>query len=220
MLTLMRRHRRNRCRLDAEPLVGETVRRVQIIGCSVAGAVFLFASCVAGHDVILRDRVRDISLAGPVPEPALDYESKRATLTFDVAAANRGAGPVQDSATVASVIDRFHRALATGDTAVVETLLVEDAVILESGGVESREEYFAGHLPADIAFARAVPRERGPIRVAVHGDVAWATSTSTSRGEYRGRTINSAGSELVVLRRTNGGWRIAAIHWSSRQLRS
>lgn len=125
----------------------------------------------------------------------------------------------RDSAAVVSVVDRFHRALATGDSLGALNLLTPDAVILESGGVETRVEYRSHHLPGDIAFARAVSRERGPIRVKVRGDVAWATSTSTARGEYRERAVNSAGAELMVLARTANGWRISAVHWSSRTLR-
>jgi hypothetical protein len=67
-------------------------------------------------------------------------------------------------------------------------------------------------------FVQAV--RAGDAGVMVAGDVAWATSTSVARGEFRGRPINSAGVELMVLRRTPEGWRIAAIHWSSRALRS
>ena len=130
------------------------------------------------------------------------------------------AGSMQDSAAVAAVIDRFHRALAAGDSATVEDLLLPDVVVLESGGIESRQEYFAHHLPADIAFARAVRPERGLMAVTVAGDVAWAASTSTSRGTFRDRAVNSAGAELIILRRTADGWKIAAVHWSSRQLRS
>jgi ketosteroid isomerase-like protein len=51
----------------------------------------------------------------------------------------------------------------------------------------------------------------------VRGDVAWVVGTSTTRGEYRGRPVDSAGAELMVLTRTPQGWRIAAIHWSSRR---
>jgi hypothetical protein len=49
---------------------------------------------------------------------------------------------------------------------------------------------------------------------------AWATSTSTTQGEVRGRAINSAGAELMVLVRGADGWKISAIHWSSRSRRS
>lgn len=121
-----------------------------------------------------------------------------------------------DSTAVAITVDRFHQALATGDSATAMNLLAPDAVILESGGMETRAEYRSHHLPADIAFARAVPRDRGPIRVTVRDDVAWATSTSVTRGEYRDREVNSSGVELMVLTRAPEGWEIAAIHWSSR----
>jgi hypothetical protein len=50
----------------------------------------------------------------------------------------------------------------------------------------------------------------------MNGDVAWATLTSTTQGEYKGRAIISAGAELMVLTRASGapdGWRIGAIHW-------
>jgi ketosteroid isomerase-like protein len=125
-----------------------------------------------------------------------------------------------DSAEVATVVERYHRALEAGDSVAALALLTSDAVILESGGVETREEYRSHHLPADIAFARAVKSIRGPIRVAVRGDAAWATSSSTAQGEFRGRAINSVGAELMVLTRTADGWKINAIHWSSRNRRS
>ena len=125
-----------------------------------------------------------------------------------------------DSATVASVVDHYHRALESADSVGALALLASDAVILESGGIETREEYRSHHLPADIAFARAVKGVRSPVRVVVRGDVAWATSTTTAQGEFRGRPVNSAGAELMVLTRTTDGWKINAIHWSSRSRRS
>lgn len=121
-----------------------------------------------------------------------------------------------DSAAVVQVVERFHDALARGDSAAALALLAEDARILESGGVETREEYSAHHLPADMAFATTVERERGPLRIQVRGDVAWATSTSRARGTFREREIDSRGAELVVLSRSGGQWLIEAIHWSSR----
>ena len=139
--------------------------------------------------------------------------------TSSAQAQRSGNAASADSAAVVSVVDRFHRALAAGDSLGALNLLTLDAVILESGGIETRAEYRSHHLSADIAFARAVARERGPIRARVRGDVAWATSTSTSRGEYRERPVNSAGAELMVLTRMPDGWRISAVHWSSRTVR-
>ncbi|HEX6748823.1 MAG TPA: DUF4440 domain-containing protein [Longimicrobium sp.] len=120
-----------------------------------------------------------------------------------------------DSAAVAGTVGRFHAALAAGDSAAALALLTPDVEVLESGDRETRAEYRAHHLAADIEFARAVRSERGPVRVRVRGDVAWATAMSTTQGQFRGREVNSAGAELMVLVRTPAGWRIAAIHWSS-----
>lgn len=125
-----------------------------------------------------------------------------------------------DSIAVAEVLADYHAALAAGDSATALELLLPDAVILESGGVETREEYRHHHLPADIAFARAVRSDRGAVAVRVVGDIAWAHSTSVAEGTFRDRAVNVAGAELMVLRRTERGWRIAAIHWSSRSRRS
>ena len=121
-----------------------------------------------------------------------------------------------DSTAVTATVRAFHHALATGDSAGALRLLASDAVILESGGRETRDEYAAHHLVADIEFARAVPIERSALQVTVSGDVAWVNSTSVMRGTYRNRAIDAAGVELMVLSRTSTGWEIRAIHWSSR----
>jgi ketosteroid isomerase-like protein len=126
-----------------------------------------------------------------------------------------------DSAAVAAVVRRFRDALAAGDSTTALALLAPDVTVLESGGTETLADYRAHHLPADIEFARAVPNTPGPTRVAVQGDVAWVSSSSTTQGEFRGRAVNSAGAELMVLTRSaSGGWIIRAIHWSSRTRRS
>jgi ketosteroid isomerase-like protein len=137
--------------------------------------------------------------------------------TADPAGEPRGVSSPGDSVAVVATAERFHRALSSGDSAAALTLLTPDAVIVESGRVESRDEHRAHHLPADLAFARAVRSVRQLVRVAVQGDLAWIASRSTTRGEFRGRPVNSAGAELMVLRRTSDGWHIAATHWSSRR---
>lgn len=121
-----------------------------------------------------------------------------------------------DSAAVVRVVEQFHHALAAGDSATALGLLDEGAVILESGGLETREEYAGHHLPADMAFAAAVPGETGPLRVYGDGETAWVASTTRRRGEFRGQAIDMTGAELMVLNREPDGWRIVAIHWSSR----
>lgn len=125
-----------------------------------------------------------------------------------------------DSAAVAHGVHAYHSAEAAGDSVAMLALLTDDAVILESGGAQTKQEFRAHHVGADIAFVKRVKIERSAIRVTVRGDAAWAWSTSTAQGESDGRTINSGGAELMVLVKTSGVWKISAIHWSSRQRRA
>ncbi len=124
-----------------------------------------------------------------------------------------------DSAAVQSTVEHFHSALAGGDSASAVNLLADDVIVLESGELEHRASYLGHHLPADIKFAKALPSTRVTQRVTVAGDAAWVVGTSATNGTYDGRAIKSAGAELMVLRRTSAGWRIAAIHWSSHRAR-
>ena len=125
-----------------------------------------------------------------------------------------------DSSDVVAAVAGFHDALASGDSARALAALAPEVMILESGSIETRDEYRAHHLPADIQFARAVPSTRTVAHVTVQGDVAWIVSSSVTQGQNNGRAVNSAGAELVVLRRTTSGWRITAVHWSSRTRRT
>lgn len=125
-----------------------------------------------------------------------------------------------DQQAVLATVRAFQEALAQGDSTGALKLLADDAAILESGRIESRAEYRSRHLPADIAFAKAVPSGREPPVVTVQGDVAWVIGTNRSTGTYRDRPINSAGVELIVLSRMAEGWRIRAVHWSSRSIRT
>lgn len=141
------------------------------------------------------------------------------TLSSTAIAQHEGHAAMSDSAAVAGVVTKYHEALAAGDSVGALALLADDAVILETGGVETRAEYRSHHLPGDINFAKAIRSQRGPVSVKVHGDVAWTTSTSTTQGDMNGRAINSAGAELMVLVKMSDGWKISAIHWSSRNRR-
>jgi ketosteroid isomerase-like protein len=124
-----------------------------------------------------------------------------------------------DSAAAATVVDEYHAALSSGDSLRALALLSADAVILESGGIETKAEYRSHHLAADIAFAKAVKSERTPLVVKVNGNTAWTSSTSLSQGTFNGRAINSSGAESMVLTKRPEGWRIEAIHWSTRTRR-
>jgi ketosteroid isomerase-like protein len=139
-----------------------------------------------------------------------------AALACSVSAAAAAQVPAAEAV---AIVERYHIALSQGDSAGALALLTNDAIILENGSVETRAEYRSHHLPADIEFARAVPSTRRLVAVTVADDVAWVSTTSVSEGEFRGRPVNSAGAELMVLVKEGSAWKIAAIHWSSRTRR-
>jgi hypothetical protein len=120
-----------------------------------------------------------------------------------------------DSVAAHSVARRFHTILTNGDTTGVGSLLASDLRVLEGGTVETRQEYLSHHLAEDINFAKAVKEERAPFSYRCEGNVAWLISTSASTGKFGGREINSVGAELLLLSRSQKGWQIRAIHWSS-----
>ena len=120
----------------------------------------------------------------------------------------------------AAAVDAFHAALHRGDTRAAAALLAEDALIFESGGVErSKAEYAKHHLPADAEFSRlvssAVHRRAGNS----NGTLAWIASEGRTTGTYKGKPVDLLTTETMLLRRTNKGWRIVHIHWSSAENR-
>jgi len=128
--------------------------------------------------------------------------------------------PQAGTAEAIATATRFYDLLGRGDSAAAARLLAPDAVVLESGDLETRAEYLADHIGADIEFAKAVPSKR-TIRQAVRlGSVVWLATTSTSTGTFENRPIDSSGAELMVLSKSESGWRIRAIHWSSHKRRT
>ena len=142
-----------------------------------------------------------------------------ALVSLMLAGAAFATGEQSPDSQITGTVDSFHDALKKGDRAAVMALLAPDAQILEGGHAESREEYEKGHLAADIAFAQAVSSTRENVVARQEGSAAWVTSTSRVSGSFKGRDVNSAGVELIVLSKTPDGWRIRAIHWSSHALK-
>ena len=120
-----------------------------------------------------------------------------------------------DSVAVVRAASQFHTALEQGNTVTIRQLLSADLHVLEGGAVETRAEYLAHHLAADIEFAKSVQSENRLTAYSREGAVAWLVSTSAARGTFRGRRVDSLGAELMVLSKTRFGWQIRAIHWSS-----
>ncbi len=138
------------------------------------------------------------------------------TLLSTLVARPLAAQPTPEAGAVTAVVDAFHAALSSGQGDKALALLATDAVMLEAGGVETRAQYAKDHLPLDIEYEKTVTTRRTPIRVVVSGTAAWATSTSETTGTYNGRPVDSVGAESMVLTKEAAGWRIRAIHWSSR----
>ena len=151
----------------------------------------------------------------------LDQPPKRALAYILVAGAvlvPSNESVAQETDAPDDVVRAFYEALAKGDSTTALSLLAEDVVIYEAGGVEtSREEYRSHHLAADIAFARSTEREVSLERSGRGGDLAWVLSRSTTTGTFREQEIHSTGTETMLLELTSDGWRIRHIHWSNRR---
>ncbi len=116
----------------------------------------------------------------------------------------------------ARVVDGFHAALGRGDRVAALAALAENALIFEGGGVErSKAEYASHHLAADAEFAQAVPSTRLRRTGRVEGPLAWIASEGRTTGSWKGRSVDRATTETMVLRRRGRGWVIVHIHWSS-----
>lgn len=148
------------------------------------------------------------------------------TTALLLASASGAAAALQESSTtegeeaaIREAVHGFKAALASGDSARALAYLHPDAVVYEGGHAETLAEYRSGHLRADMAFAAATSSETLHERVVLADDMALYLSESATTGEFRGRAIDSRGTESLVLVPTPDGWRIRHIHWSSRRER-
>jgi ketosteroid isomerase-like protein len=124
-----------------------------------------------------------------------------------------------DSAAVVAVIERFHGSLAAGDSARAVSVLAEDLMVIEAGAIETRADYLGHHLGADIKASQGSKGERAVLKVTVAGDAAYVVSRTTTPSATAGG-MPSESAELMVLTKTGAGWRIRAVHWSSRRRRA
>lgn len=141
-----------------------------------------------------------------------------AALAMSVVAAAQANGQEANAqeAEVRAVVEGFKAALAAGDSTAALGYLHRDLMVYEEGHAESLTEYRSGHLAADMEFSAGVettPLQQGAI---VRDDMALWVSEGDSKGEFRGRPIESHGVETIVLIPTDAGWKILHVHWSSR----
>ena len=107
--------------------------------------------------------------------------------------------------------------MKNGDRAAAMSHIAEDAVFVESGRLETREEYEKNHLPADISFEKQVSGKRGEWKITIEDNTAWAIATTDYDGIFDGAPVAFTSAQLAVLSRDGDAWRIRSIHWSWRR---
>jgi ketosteroid isomerase-like protein len=117
---------------------------------------------------------------------------------------------------VVQVLENFQMAIINNDQEKALALLTDDARILESGGIESKEEYLSHHFNSDGKFLGAMEREVKSQKVKSNENTAWVSTVSHMQGTYNEKEVSVNSAELAVLVKTEGGWKISSVHWSSR----
>ncbi len=113
------------------------------------------------------------------------------------------------------VVSQFHKALKEQSKEVARSLLADDVLIYEGGGVErSAEEYASHHMLSDMAFVSVLSTEVLEHQVFIEGTIAISNSRTHSKGNFKGKEIDRKGMETIVLKKIEGKWKIWRIHWS------
>lgn len=127
------------------------------------------------------------------------------------------AGP--DSVAALGSVEQFDAALVAGDSAKAVSWLAEDLMIIEGGMIETRAEYLAHHLGADIKASGGAKGQLTVLKVTVVGDLAYIISKTVKPPTAAPGSTGSELAALAVVAKTGAGWKIRAIHWSSRRRR-
>ncbi len=114
-------------------------------------------------------------------------------------------------------LNQFHQSLKQGDQKQVLALLLDDALIYESGFAESKAEYASHHLAADIEFAKATQSTIKKSAIHCSDTQCVVTSESEITGEFKSKPVHSLTLETAVLVLHDGQWKIKHVHWSTRK---
>jgi hypothetical protein len=122
-----------------------------------------------------------------------------------------------DARAAVEAVDRFSAALAAGNLVAAGAELAPEVLILEAGGAErSAEEYLGGHAKGDAAFLKQAHVQLLQRTASVHGDLVWVASESELHVSRDGKPATVLSAETMLVRRSEEGWKIVHIHWSSR----
>jgi len=122
-----------------------------------------------------------------------------------------------DVAAVRTTLESFYAAMKNAENATAMALIAPDAVFVEGGRLETRDQYEKNHLPSDISFEKQVQGKRGTWDIKIKDDTAWAITTTDYDGIFDGAPVSFTSAQLAVLTRDAGKWMIRSIHWSSRR---
>lgn len=122
-----------------------------------------------------------------------------------------------DSAAAVATVAQFHAALSAADSARAVALLSEDVMILESGAIQTRNDYLSHHLGADMKASAGSKAQRSIVRVSMAGGSVIIVSKSISPPTGAEGNTGSEMAELMVVSKSATGWQIRAVHWSSRR---
>ena len=118
---------------------------------------------------------------------------------------------------VAQTITKFHDALQNGQAQIARSLLADNVLIFEGGGVErSAKQYASHHMVSDMAFLQTMEVKLLEQHIQVYGDTATAMSRSQFTGRYKDKDINVQSMETLILHKKQDEWKIVNIHWSNK----
>ena len=144
------------------------------------------------------------------------HDTMQMTPGRDTASAVVSVAPA--AAEAVATVERFSTALGAGDLTKAAVELDPAVLILESGGVErSRDEYLGGHAKHDAEFLKGAHITLKRRTAQTSGDLAWVGSESEMHAMKGEEMLMIASTETMVLRKTDQGWKIVHIHWSSRR---
>ena len=156
-----------------------------------------------------------------VGSPAFGNELATAPHAHGATAKHVPAGPVLNIPAKAqpavAAVERFSTALVAGQLDAAGAELDPNVLILESGGAErSAAEYLGGHAKGDAAFLKTAHIQLVRRTAQVSGELAWVASESELHLSKDGKPVTVLSTETMLVQRSDAGWKIVHIHWSSR----
>ena len=164
----------------------------------------------------MKSAVYLLCLAAAMRNLAFGAEAPNAVKPEHVLLAGFAPGAVPEAEATAKA---FAAALKGGDRAAVLDLLSARARIREGGHTQTRAEYAAEHLAADIAFLRTAQITPISFGSKAIGDGAQVHSESEIRAiSSKGKPIALRSREMLSLKREGADWKIVDVQWESNPL--